>query len=295
MFVSIFLMTLLATPPNSPSVNSTSVEPRVVIESPQAAQVKQLLRRYDAKDRALFRSQMLKGKNGKAQVMLLRLAVGAESIRDRGLPMTTSYKIRLAKAAYAAYKKTGVDPFLMLAIGRMESDFRPLIMLSAQCQGSTPWHKKQFCTGDCGITQHHVYGYWKYVVPLCRRLQHDFTMSFLKSAKEIAHHIDWCKKIHNDNQHWRCVLNRYNQGPMYRTIQRCKRPYYASRRWKCVARAIYWKKVLCFKYGAVHQKSPVVMRKNRTRIDQCRYFYHRWKVTDIPRLYRRSTSRQASR
>ena len=59
-----------------------------------------------------------------------------------------SKRLRIAKAAFAAEKATGVDAVFLIAVGRMESDFRPLYLVNSGCKNN---HRT--CWADCGITQ----------------------------------------------------------------------------------------------------------------------------------------------
>lgn len=227
--------------------------------------------------------------------LLKRLVAGVTAIRDSGWKLSAKRTLKIAKAALFASKKTGVDPFLLVGLARMESDFRPLVLINADCQGKRPRFRGQYCYADCGITQHHVRGSWYYVHNECRRLRRDFKRSFLKSAKEIASHKVWCKShMRFDRRLRRCVLNRYNQGTFYKKVPLCtRRSRYptAKARYSCRRKAIYWKKVLCFKYGAVNGLSPVRVyryRSGRRRgrkysWDHCRYFRWRWPVNEIPK------------
>ena len=146
------------------------------------------------------------------------------------------------------------------------------------------------CFADCGMTQHHVRGSMAYVTRQCDKLKRNLKYTFYKSAQEFARHITWCKsKKNKDMRLRRCILNRYNMGPSYKTKKRCKRwhspwrgvrslrkyadesrreyrariremlrtPQWKARyrsimkqQWKCRQRGAYWVKVTCFEYGA---------------------------------------------
>lgn len=181
----------------------------------------------------------------------------------------------IAEAALNAQEKTGVDATLMIAVGRMESDFRNLVLINPACKFKRRTYN---CYADCGMTQHHVRGSLGYVTRECNKLAKSPKYSFLKSAQELARHITWCQLPKHTRYHKparRCILNRYNMGPFYKRMDRCKRQnrcglihiskysdketyMYAysdckKRRRKCVSRAGYWKQVSCFEYGARHQ------------------------------------------
>lgn len=183
---------------------------------------------------------------------------------------------KLVTAALKAEKATGVDATLMLALGRMESDFRPLELIDARCGQRLRFGGRRSCGADCGVTQHRLYGGAKYVRRMCKKYAKDYNLVFLKSAQEIARHITFCKKnSHKKFNHplRRCVLNRYNQGPYYKTRYRCKRIHKCNRimlkdfggvkavwypvfkackkrYYKCMNIAAYWTKLSCFEYGA---------------------------------------------
>ena len=195
-------------------------------------------------------------------------------------------RLIIAEAALSAQEQTGVDANLLVAVGRMESDFRNLILLNTACK----YKRRNYnCYADCGMTQHHVRGSYNYVMRECKKLARLPKYSFLKSAQELARHIIWCQDAKHIRYHKpvrRCVLNRYNMGPSYKRRERCNRQnrcgnidvsryeskeVYAyayqdckRRRAKCRTRAAYWKKVSCFEYGARHH-----VRSKRT----CRSCY----------------------
>ena len=184
-------------------------------------------------------------------------------------------RVKIVTAAMKAEKATGVDAIFMIAMGRMESDFRPLQLIDARCGMRMQFGGRRACGADCGITQHRLYGGAKYVRRMCKKYATDYNLVFLKSAQEIARHVTYCKK--NAHRKWnhplrRCVLNRYNQGPFYRTRSKCKRSYRCNRirldqfgdktawytvfkackksYYKCMNIAAYWTKLSCFEYGA---------------------------------------------
>ncbi len=237
-----------------------------------------------------------------------RLVVAVRSIEDKWSRMTDQYRERIARAAIKASKATGVDATLLIAVARQESDFRGLQSLHPRCRDP----RYSVCQADCGITQHHIQGNRHWVLKRCRQLAQDFDESFLLSAKEIRHHIDWCGK----NARWqqplqRCVLARYNAGPAYPTPVRCDQRYggcketclvvdwtdpnlerkqlryslrqtclnrcYVAQR-KCRARANYWIGVMCFDHGA---------RRGLKATRSCRYV---WSLASIPAQYPASES-----
>ena len=187
-------------------------------------------------------------------------------------------RIKIVVAAMKAEKATGVDAVFMIAMGRMESDFRPLQLIDAKCGQRLRFGGRRACGADCGITQHRLYGRAKYVRRMCKKYAKDFNLVFLKSAQEIASHVKYCKK--NAHRRWnhplrRCVLNRYNQGTFYKTRSRCKRSHNCGRimldqfvdkdtwyrvykrcrknYYKCLNIAAYWTKLSCFEHGARNQ------------------------------------------
>jgi len=208
---------------------------------------------------------------------LKQLVAAIKAIETRGGKMTDARRLRIASAAQKASKTTGVDATLLLAVARMETDFSPLQKTTWQCRDP----RFDRCGADCGITQHWIYGGKHWVLRYCKRLANNYTLSFTKSAQELAHHITWCKKnAENHAPLKRCVLNRYNSGTFYLTPGRCNRRYrhcltgcpkaantayvaglldrcqrrcYRTRR-KCAGRSTYWKQVLCFEYGARNHK-----------------------------------------
>jgi hypothetical protein len=198
---------------------------------------------------------------------IAQLVRSIDAISAKGYRFSQRYKERIARAALAAEKATGVDATLMIAVARVESDFRGLTQVSPRCL----MPGVQSCHADCGITQHYISGSRRWVIKRCNKLAKNYHLAFLKSAKELARHIKWCKahpKYHQPLR--RCILNRYNSGTFYKTWRRCKRRWkrikiqrnetYVEfverrRRWqrgrrRCYGRAAYWKKVLCFDFGA---------------------------------------------
>ncbi|KKN22323.1 hypothetical protein LCGC14_0916590, partial [marine sediment metagenome] len=216
-------------------------------------------------------------------VELKRLVRAIRSIEDKGVRMTNKRRLRIARAALRAQQVHKVDATLLIAVARMETDFRALGIGLEQCRKS----RRSHCKADCGITQHYISGKRKWVISYCTKLMRDYSLSFLKSAKEIASHIRYCQKRQKWNKPLRrCVLNRYNSGTFYRTAWRCSKRWRYCNRWtpktswvnkpdltkqekqhryrlytearnrcsrvkyRCLARAAYWKKVMCFDHGA---------------------------------------------
>ena len=182
---------------------------------------------------------------------------------------------RIVTAALYAEKKTGIDATFMIAVGRMESDFRPLQLIDSRCGQRLAFGGRRACGADCGITQHRIYGKAAYVRRMCKKYAKNFKLVFLKSAQELAHHVKYCSKRAKYKRHHplnRCVMNRYNQGTFYKTRGRCKSYFKCNRmfiknypskeiwygeykgckraRRKCYNTAAYWTKLSCFYYGA---------------------------------------------
>lgn len=210
--------------------------------------------------------------------------------------MTPARRAVIADAALSAEEDTGVDATFLVAIARMESDFRGLVEINSACK----FRGAKRCYGDCGMTQHHVRGSRRYVFSYCKKLSKSHKLSFKKSAQEIARHITWCttpKRAKYNRPLRRCVLNRYNMGPFYKTAKRCKRWYPCRKIFtrtdmimedknkiynrcrpkhrKCRGRAAYWQMVSCFEYGARRQ-----IRSKRN----CRYCYS---ISKIKRFFYR--------
>jgi len=208
--------------------------------------------------------------------------------------MTPKRRIMIAKAALYAEERTGVDATFLVALARMESDFRGLVMINSACKHG----RSNRCWADCGMTQHHVRGGRRYVFSKCNQLKKDHKLAFLKSAQEISRHIVWCTTPVHAKYHRpirRCILNRYNMGPFYKTASRCKRQYNCGaiynrtdmskeekntvysrcrpKHRKCRGRAAYWQMVSCFEYGARRQ---IQSKRN------CRYCYN---ISQIKRRF----------
>lgn len=266
----------------------------------------------------------------KEEVELKRLVRAVKAIEDKGVRMTKKRRLRIAKAALKTSKQYGVDATLLIAVARMESDFRGLQVVSWKCRSRRFSH----CVADCGITQHYISGRKKWVIHYCRRLANNYTLSFSKSAKELAHHIKWCNKRAKSRWHKplrRCVLNRYNSGTFYRTARRCSRRWSYCMRWntpklswvyekgitkidrryrqrqyvqrasactrvkyKCLRRAAYWKTVMCFDYGA---RNGIRAKRSCRRMGRCvnRRCRRRWDLRDIPTVFYGRPTRTASK
>lgn len=204
-----------------------------------------------------------------------KLLRGIKALKPSTLHLTDRRARRIMRAIVAASKRTGVDPYLLIAVARMESDFRHnLQMIHPNC------YKRRYttCQADCGITQHYIRGKKAWVLSYCKRLATNYDLAVMKSATELAQHIKYCSGPSGLRWHQpltRCVLNRYNSGPFYRTEKRCRSRYRCSRysniaprgekpeyvvdasyprcrrsRSKCYGRAAYYQQVLCFLYGA---------------------------------------------
>lgn len=205
---------------------------------------------------------------------------------------------KLVTAALKAEKATGVDATLLLALGRMESDFRPLQLIDAKCGQRLRFGGRRACGADCGVTQHRLYGKAQYVRRMCKKYAKDYNLVFLKSAQEIASHIKYCKtNIGKKYNHpiRRCVLNRYNQGTFYKTKARCNRyhrcgrlgmTHYPSKemwyrayknckkvRRKCRNIAAYWTKLSCFEYGARNKVQSKRSCRRCYSFDSIKKFY----------------------
>jgi len=217
--------------------------------------------------------------------LIEQLALGVKALEMKGLALSPTRRTAIATAALTASKATGVDPFLLVALARMESDFVAVARTAYQCK-LTP---KFICSADCGITQHHVNGKGTWVIKYCNVLQRDMVLSFTKSAEELAHHVEWCQN--HSSSGWyspleQCVLNRYNQGPYYRRDSDCTvkdglgmdRENLSNLRRKCLIRAAYWKRVLCFYHG-VRTGAPLQR--------SCRYCMS---VDSIPWYYNKPTT-----
>ncbi len=272
LFIASFVHTVSANPPAAKSVGSrVSMDPLL---NP--------------------RQLTLQGAARKAKIQ--RLLKALDVLITTGMRKAPKAKLAIVEAALYAQAKTGVDAMLMIALARQESDFRGLTLINAPCKFR---RRTRGCYADCGMTQHHVRGSLRYVLRECKRLAKDHKYSFFKSAEEIARHINWCSthpKYHRPLR--RCVLNRYNMGPFYKTPRKCKKMYrcetwkhdgYSPRqhfdsrlskcfrdRRKCFRRASYWQQLSCFEYGGrngIRARRTCRRCRNLKRIPT--YFYPR--------------------
>jgi hypothetical protein len=208
------------------------------------------------------------------------LVRGIKALEFQGLSLSPQRRGEIADAILEVSKETKIDPFLLVALARMESDFVGVASTQIQCRTNP----KYICSADCGITQHHVTGPGKWVQRYCNELQRDIKQTFRKSAEELVRHVEWCQR-HSSNSWWGplelCVLNRYNQGPYYRRDSQCSSvgepgQDQASRKElkrRCLIRAAYWKRVLCFHYGAVSGKQLVRSCRYTMNLESIPWFY----------------------
>lgn len=190
--------------------------------------------------------------------IIARLIQAIKALEGRSSYLNARKRLKIATAAYDVSIRLKVDPYLMIALARMESDFKGTPSYSVRCYT----YGAVRCQADCGITQHYIIGNRRWVFRYCKKLKRNPKLAFTKSFKEILKHIQYCYKKRNQSWHrpfWRCVLNRYNQGTFYyrnRKCHRIKREHWMTRReWRklrgrCFHRASYWRQVLCFYYGA---------------------------------------------
>jgi len=204
-----------------------------------------------------------------------------QSIEPEHHRLSERRRERIAKAIISSSQKTGVDPVLLTAVIRVESDFQRIYRLWPNCTDP----KSSRCWADCGISQHHLRGPKNWVIRRCKFYTKNIEASILVSAKEIARHIQFCQTRSKDRVFARCVLNRYNGGPFYKRRYRCSRRYWgctsacpkderlyneraaclrrcARRVFKCKTIANYWRRVLCFEYGARNKARPVKNCRN---------------------------------
>jgi len=201
-----------------------------------------------------------------------------KALEARGVPVTDDRAAQYAKFILAAARRHGIDPYLLVAVARVESNFTPAVRPDFRCK--TPGY--QYCSQDCGVTQQNFSGRPKWVLARCKQVQQDPAESFMLAADELAKHAVWCReKIHLDSTPERCILNRYNGGPYYRRVEQCRkmgcdalplerqgRCRFSQRR--CMVTATYWTKVMCYQEAARTATTPT---KN------CHWC---WSVDDIP-------------
>lgn len=245
-----------------------------------------------------------------AEIKQVISAVKAVAYRFK--KMSDKRILRIAKAALKASRRYGVDAIMLIAIARMESDFVSSQDIPRSC------HTKKTCWAGCGITQHYIVGPSRWVLRRCQQIAHNYSLAFMGSAKEVAHHVRWCQKRKKHHKPLRrCVLNRYNSGTFYRTKWRCRRRFqrclkmvpklswvreagllpaaqqyrkriYRERKgrcWRsrnfCFRRAAYWKTVMCFDYGA---RNGLRSKISCRRMGRCvgRWCRRRLDLQDIP-------------
>lgn len=242
--------------------------------------------------------------------LLPKIILAVRSLEFKGLRLSDEKRKKIAEAAYDVGLKYRIDPYFLVALARMESDFTAKPSFSPTCFMA----ERTACQADCGITQHALWGGKRYVLGQCKRLSRDHHYAMSKSAAELNKHIAWCKARQGSKWHrpfLRCVLNRYNSGHSYLTEARCtKRKRYCTStcpkfswvkdfideedkhyRYKeyascfskcsafqrrCKSRARYWKRLLCFYYGA---------RTQKTLVRSCRYAHS---LKNIPWYYRQT-------
>jgi hypothetical protein len=130
--------------------------------------------------------------------LVLRLAAGILTIQDEGRPVTPENAITYATAAAWHGYRGNVDPFELVGLARVESDFNPMTIGPDGL--------------DCGMTQTRV-TWSKYK---CRQLQRDVFLAFQEAVRELTENRERCARLFK----WdltRCVLNSYNSGVRYAT------------------------------------------------------------------------------
>lgn len=210
-----------------------------------------------------------------------QVAGAIKAIAAKGVPVSDASAGLYADHILKAARVYGVDPYLLVAVARLESNFTGAIRADPRCKTAST------CAQSCGITQQYFSGPTVWVVRRCKQLQQDHEQSFLLAAEELAKHAAWCReKIHLDRIPERCILNRYNSGPNYHREDRCHRRWNCDlltgearntclpKRRRCMSLAKYWTRVMCFQHGARTATVP-------TR--DCSWC---WNVQDIPRHFR---------
>jgi hypothetical protein len=201
-------------------------------------------------------------------------------LEAKGSPISPENKARYAKAILAAATTHRIDPYLLVAIARVESDFTNAQRTDYRCK----LRNSSFCSQDCGITQQNVAGKPAWVLLKCAQITKSPEASFDAAAEELAKHALVCsQKLHLDKIPERCILQKYNGGPAYRRTEHCKRGHAcealplehqgkckASRR-RCMIMATYWTRVLCFAEGA---------RTARTPVKNCRWCWDAERIKD---------------
>lgn len=252
--------------------------------------------------------ETLKRQEEEKKEAIEELMKAIKALEFKSMNLSLGQKRLIAEAAYKVGKEQNLDPRFLIALSRMESDFTGKPQISPTC-----YLRGRTCQADCGITQHAIWGRAKYVLRLCKKLTKDPEATMRHSAKEINRHIVWCKarKSRWHKPFMRCVLNRYNSGHNYYTDRKCKKKYswcaIGCPKWgwwkdavtkeehlyrktayhacragcrkvtrKCRSRASYWRKLLCFYYGA-KTLTPMVR--------SCRYCHA---LKHIPWYYKRT-------
>jgi len=205
-----------------------------------------------------------------------------DALKTKGIPVSDDKVQRYADAILKAAQQHDVDPYMLVALARIESNFTGAIRPDYRCTqpGST------YCAQDCGITQQNFAGHPRWVKARCQQVRADPEESFRLAAEEIARHAVWCRdKQHLDKIPERCILNRYNGGPYYRREEQCRRSWDCrtmprehqgpclARKRRCMVVATYWTKVLCYQHAA------------RTATTPTRNCHWCWNVQDIPRHF----------
>jgi len=233
------------------------------------------------------------------------LVKAISAVEDREVGLKDKDKLEIAEAALSAQERTGVDAVLMIAVARMESDFRRIALVNPRCKYG---FQQIGCFADCGMTQHHIRGNARYVISYCKALAKNTKEAFFQSATEIASHVKWCHA--HAHQPWsrplrQCVLNRYNMGPAYKTKSKCRKWHSCDtlqrdQQWetveaftkrlasckiqqrRCILRSSYWERVSCFEYGARRQVRSTRNCRWCTDITRIQSFFYKGATPESP-------------
>jgi hypothetical protein len=103
-------------------------------------------------------------------------------LEAKGVPVSDANVTRYADSILKAAKAHQVDPYLLVAVARVESNFTSATRLDYRCR--VPGFRT--CSQDCGITQQNFTGPRRWVLARCQQVRDNPDESIDLAARELA-------------------------------------------------------------------------------------------------------------